>query len=57
LSVITGYELAGASGTEKRIRELMEMGFNRVLFLIEPGTPDTQWPVVERYAGLIRQFR
>lgn len=57
LSVITGYELAGVSGTEKRIRELREMGFNRVLFLIEPGAPESQWPVLERYAGLIRQFR
>ncbi|HXG20225.1 MAG TPA: LLM class F420-dependent oxidoreductase [Methylomirabilota bacterium] len=57
LSVITGYELAGARGTESRVRELMQMGFNRVLFLIEPGTPEKQWPSLERYATLIRQFR
>ncbi|MBI3302553.1 MAG: LLM class flavin-dependent oxidoreductase, partial [Deltaproteobacteria bacterium] len=57
LSVITGYELAGVSGTENRIRELMQLGFNRILFLIEPGAPNSQWPVLERYAGLIRQFR
>lgn len=57
LSVITGYELAGISGSETRIRELMRLGFNRILFLIEPGVPDAQWPVLERYAGLIRQFR
>jgi probable F420-dependent oxidoreductase len=57
LSVITGYELAGISGNEKRIRELVQLGFNRILFLIEPGTPNSQWPILERYAGLIRQFR
>jgi probable F420-dependent oxidoreductase len=57
LSVITGYELAGVSGTENRVRELMQLGFNRILFIIEPGAPHSQWPVLERYAGLIRQFR
>ncbi len=57
LSVITGYELAGAKGTETRIRELMELGFNRILFLIEPGAPEKQWPVLERYSNLIRTFR
>jgi alkanesulfonate monooxygenase SsuD/methylene tetrahydromethanopterin reductase-like flavin-dependent oxidoreductase (luciferase family) len=57
LSVITGYELAGVKGTEPRIRELMELGFNRILFLIEPGAPEKQWPVLERYANLIRTFR
>jgi probable F420-dependent oxidoreductase len=57
LSVITGYELAGVKGTETRIRELMELGFNRILFLIEPGAPERQWPALERYANLIRTFR
>ena len=57
LSVITAYALAGVSGTEQRIQELIKLGFNRVLFLLEPGTPDVQWPVLEKYAGLIRQFR
>jgi probable F420-dependent oxidoreductase len=57
LSVITGYALAGVSGTEQRIRELIELGFNRILFIFEPGAPDAQWPVLERYATLIRNFR
>ena len=56
LSVITGYELTGISGSESRIRELIGMGFHRVMFLIEPGAPDAQWPVLERYAELIRKF-
>jgi probable F420-dependent oxidoreductase len=57
LSVITAYSLAGVSGDESRIRQLIATGFKRILFLIEPGTPDVQWPVLERYAGLIRAFK
>ncbi len=57
LSVITGYALAGVSGSDSRIRELSQLGFNRILFLIEPGTPDVQWPALERCAGLISKFR
>ena len=57
LSVITADGVFGRSGPENRVRELTQMGFNRVLFLIEPAEPDAQWPVLERYAGLIRQFQ
>lgn len=57
LSVITGYELAGVSGAESRIRELIQTGFNRVLFLLEPAAPDAQWGVLDRYAKLIRSFQ
>src|SRR6266852_7749512 len=57
LGVITAYALAGGSGDESRIRKLIQAGFNRVLVLIEPGVPDAQWPVLERYAGLIRTLR
>jgi probable F420-dependent oxidoreductase len=57
LSVVTGYALAGVSGNDSRIRELTQIGFNRILLLVEPGAPDAQWPVLERYAGLISKFR
>ena len=57
LSVITADGVFGLSGPENRVRELVQMGFNRVLFLIEPAEPAAQWPVLERYAGLIRQFQ
>lgn len=57
LSVITGYELAGVKGTENRIRDLIQLGFNRVLFLLEPQAPDAQRSVLDRYANLIRAFR
>ena len=57
LSVITADGLAGASGIESRIQELLRLGFHRILFLIEPGMPAAQWPVLERYAALSRQLR
>jgi hypothetical protein len=36
---------------------LMQLGFSRILFLIGSSVPNSPWPVLERYAGLIRQFR
>jgi hypothetical protein len=35
----------------------MGLGFNRILFLVEPGVPEKQRPVLDRYATLIRTFR
>jgi hypothetical protein len=32
------------------------MGFQRVMFLLANGTPDKQWPLLERYYNLTRQF-
>ena len=57
LSVIIAYSPAGGSGTEKRIRELIQLGFNRVLFVLEPGPPDAQWPVLEQFASLVKKFQ
>ncbi len=57
LSVITSDGVFGETKTASRIQELITTGFNRVLFLVEPADPDKQWPVLERYAGLIRQFQ
>ncbi len=57
LSVITAYALAGVSRSESRIRELIHIGFKRILVLVEPNVPDAQWPVLERYAGLMRTLR
>ncbi|HLW70811.1 MAG TPA: LLM class F420-dependent oxidoreductase [Candidatus Binataceae bacterium] len=56
LSVLTGFEMAPAGGLEGRIQELLKLGFNRVGFLIPVAKPDKQWPVLERYASLIRKF-
>jgi probable F420-dependent oxidoreductase len=56
-SVITAYALAGVSGSEQRTRELADMGFGRILFLLEPKAAEQQWPVLEQYAKLIRLFK
>lgn len=55
LSVLTGEEMA-PRGIETRIGELVKLGFNRILFMISPGSPDKQRPVLDRYAALIRKF-
>jgi hypothetical protein len=39
-----------------RIGELVKLGFNRILFMISPASPDRQRPVLDRYAALIRKF-
>jgi probable F420-dependent oxidoreductase len=56
LSVLTAYEMAPADGLETRLRELLKLGFNRVLFLISPASPNVQSPILDRYAALIRRF-
>ncbi|HXD90963.1 MAG TPA: LLM class F420-dependent oxidoreductase [Candidatus Binataceae bacterium] len=52
----TGFELASASAIETRIPQLEKIGFGRVVFLVPVGTPDKQWPILERYATLMRKF-
>ena len=55
-SVLSAYELARTGGLEGRIQELLKLGFNRVLFMAPVAQPDKQWPVLERYAALVRKF-
>ena len=57
LSVITGEIFAGETSIESRIQELIEIGTNRVLFLVTPDQPDAQWPILERYAKIIATFQ
>ena len=54
--VLTAYEQA-APDAIKRIHELLDLGFKRIVFLIEPGKPDDQWRILEQGAKLIREFR
>ncbi|HVC44613.1 MAG TPA: LLM class F420-dependent oxidoreductase [Candidatus Binataceae bacterium] len=56
LSVMTAEEMNPPGGLEGRIREYLKMGFNRVMFMIPALRPDKQWPILERYAALIRKF-
>jgi len=53
-TAITAYQLAGVDGSADRIGELAEMGFNRILLLLAPSDPDTQWAELDRFADLRR---
>jgi probable F420-dependent oxidoreductase len=55
-TALTAFELAPAGGIEARVNALLKLGFNRVLFMAPIARPDEQWPVLERYAALIRKF-
>ncbi len=57
LSVLAGYGLFGAAGTEKRVRELSALGFQRIILVLDPEPPDRQWPMLEQCARLVKQFR
>jgi probable F420-dependent oxidoreductase len=39
-------------GDLERVRRFASIGFNRVLFAIEPGAPTEQWSVMEQYRAL-----
>lgn len=54
--VLTAYEQA-APDAIKRIHELLDLGFKRIVFLIEPGQPDEQWKILEQGAKLVREFQ
>lgn len=54
-TVFTGYEVAPGGGLEARIRDLLKLGFNRVVFMAA-AEPREQWAVLDRYAALIRKF-
>lgn len=43
--------------TEKRIREVIAMGFGRVLFVLSRQSRDEDWATLEHYDKLMRNFR
>ncbi len=43
--------------TEQRIREVIEMGFGRVLLLLSRQSRDEDWATLERYDKMVRTFR
>ena len=55
-TVLTAFEFVRTGSLEVRIQELLKLGFNRVLFMAPVAQPDKQWPVLERYAALMRKF-
>jgi probable F420-dependent oxidoreductase len=55
-TALTAFDIAPPGGLEARIPELIELGFNRILFMSPVAVPEKQWRVLERYATLIRKF-
>jgi alkanesulfonate monooxygenase SsuD/methylene tetrahydromethanopterin reductase-like flavin-dependent oxidoreductase (luciferase family) len=56
-SVLTGEEFRPAGGLEARVPALLKLGFHRLVLMVPTLAPDKQWPVLERYAKLIKTFR
>jgi probable F420-dependent oxidoreductase len=56
LRAMTAFEFSPQGGLENRIRELLKMGFQRVMFLLTTAPADKQWPLLERYYDLTRKF-
>ncbi len=54
--VLTAYAQAAPNALQ-RLHELIALGFTRIVFLIEPATPEIQWPILEKGAKLIQHFR
>ncbi|MBW2396899.1 MAG: LLM class F420-dependent oxidoreductase [Deltaproteobacteria bacterium] len=46
-----------AEVTEQRIREVIEMGFGRVLLILSRKGRDEDWATLERYDKVVRNFR
>ncbi|MBM4257758.1 MAG: LLM class F420-dependent oxidoreductase [Deltaproteobacteria bacterium] len=57
LSVLAGYGIYGAAGTERRITELAALGFTRILLVLDAVTPDKQWRRLEQFVSLMKQCR
>ena len=57
LSVLTGFGGFEATSMEKRVRELSQLGFQRILLVLEPGSPDTQWSLLDQFARLLKRFQ
>jgi probable F420-dependent oxidoreductase len=56
LDLTVGLGLMGQV-TESRIKEVIEMGFGRVLLILSRNGRETDWSTLERYAKLISAFR
>ena len=47
--VLTAYAQAAPNALQ-RLHDLIALGFTRIVFLIEPATPEVQWPILEKGA-------
>ena len=46
------FSIFGVGPDERRVRELIDMGFNRIIFSLPSADPDTVLPLLDRYAAL-----
>lgn len=46
------FSIFGVGPDAERVRELIDMGFNRIIFALPPADPDTVLPLMDRYAAI-----
>lgn len=55
-SVLMNLQTAGSDSLERRVHELLKLGFERIVFRLPTDLPEQQWPMLEYYAQLVRKF-
>jgi len=51
------FSIFGVGPDGDRVRELIEMGFNRIIFALPPADPDTVLPMLDRYAAIAYELK
>lgn len=51
------FSIFGVGPDGERVRELIEMGFNRIIFALPPADPDTVLPMLDRYAAIAYEIQ
>ncbi len=51
------FSIFGVGPDAGRVRELIEMGFNRIIFALPPADPDTVLPMLDNYAAIAYEIQ
>ena len=51
------FSIFGVGPDAERVRELIAMGFNRIIFALPPAEPDTVLPVLDNYAAIAYEIQ
>ena len=51
------FSIFGVGPDGERVRELIEMGFNRIIFALPPADPDTVLPMLDNYAAIAYELQ
>ena len=51
------FSIFGVGPDGERVRELIEMGFNRIIFALPPADPDTVLPMLDNYAAIAYEIQ